>query len=330
MGDFSRRRFLAAAISAVSVLLLSTNVSAEPVRVIGWLSLGSQKSDGRLVTVLLDALKSHGWIQGKNFRFESRFAGGHPDRTPALAAEIVKLKPDVIFSAANPTALILKKQTTTIPIVMGASMDPVAQGLVPSLARPGGNITGMTIFPNETAIKMVELLAEFISRGSRVTIFADKNTWFVQAKYQEEVIGNARDLGLQVQYVKVYTTQDVVNAYTALNADPPAAILSLPSPIMWHMRDFVVKETAKLKVPSVYPFEAFTDAGGLVAYAASLEESYRRAAWYIDRILRGAKPGDLPIEQPARFRMVVNLKTARAQGITIPPSILLRADRIIE
>jgi putative ABC transport system substrate-binding protein len=322
-----RRKLLLATAALFAALVMGTEVRAERPRIVGWLCVGSPKSDSKLLEAFLGGLRAHGWVQGKNLRFEPRFALGKSERLPALAAELIKLKPDVIFSCSTPTHVVFKKLTSTIPIVMGTGADPVAVGLVPSLSHPGGNITGMVAFLHDTSIKMVEILADLIPQGSRVVLLIEATTPFFRS---QQVVRAAKTLGVQVTFMEVATKEDVMRTFAAMAKDPPAGIVQLPGPMLWWTRRESIAETAKLKVPSVYPFEVFSDVGGLISYSSPIDESYARAANYVDRILRGAKPGDLPIEQPTRFRLVVNLKTAKAQGITIPQSILLRADRVIE
>jgi len=330
MVQIKRRNLVIAGGVTLTALLMGGMARADAPRVVGWLTGGSPKSDARLLAAFREGLKAHGWVEGKNLRFEPRFAEGKPQRLPVLAAELIKLKPDVIFSGATPVHLVLKEQTSTIPIVMGTGADPVAVGLVPSLAHPGGNITGMVGFLNETSIKMVEIVASLIPPGSRVVLLLDVNTPFTRPEHQEQVMHAAHDLGIQAEYIKVATKEDVERAFTGLAKNPPSAMVGFPSLLLWHVRRDVIKNTAKLKLPSIYPFEAFADAGGLMSYSAPLAESYRDAATFVDRILRGTKPGDLPIEQPTRLKLVVNLKTAKAQGVTIPQSVLVRADRVIQ
>jgi putative ABC transport system substrate-binding protein len=323
------KSLLAAAV-LLAALLTGIGVRAEAPRVVGWLTGGSPQSDATLLRAFREGLKEHGWIEGTNLRFEARFAEGQLERLPGLAAELVRLKPDVIFSGSTPIHILFKQQTSTIPIVMGTGIDPVAVRLVSDLSRPGGNITGVVGFLNATSLKMLEIAASLVPRGSRVAILIDVNTPFTAAGHRDEVMRGARDLGVQAQYFEVSSKDDVMRTFAAMANHPPAAIVELPSPMLWHLRREVIDETAKLKIPSIYPFEVFADAGGLVSYSAPIEDGYRRAAYYVHRILGGAKPGDLAIEQPTRLKLVVNLKTAKAQGIQIPGSVLLRADRVIE
>ena len=324
-----RRKVLLAITAMVAAPIVRAAGRTKAVRVVGWLTGGSPESDAKLLEAFREGLKAHGWLEGRNLRLEARFARGKPDRVPALAGELVGLKPDVIFSGATPIHLAFKKATSTIPIVMGTGADPVAAGLVASLAHPGGNVTGMVGLLEATPIKMLELAAGLVPRGARIELLVDRSTPFASAAYREQVMHSATALGVRAEYSQVKSGEDVMRAFAALAKHPPAAIVELPSPMLWHMRREVIAATAKLGVPAVYPFAAFADAGGLMSYAASVADSYRRAAGYVDRILRGAKPGDLPVQQPTRLELVVNLETARSQGIRIPQSILLRADRVI-
>ena len=309
----------------------ATQARAQPkLRRIGWLTGGSPKSHAKLLEAFRAGMKEHGWVEGKNLALELRWAEGKLERLPALAAELVALKPDVIVTAANVVHAAAKKATATIPIVMMTGADPVAVGLVANMARPGGNITGLSGFFEATPIKMIELASALVPRGARVAVLVDLNTQFAEPAYRRQVQEAAGSVGLRHIFVDVRTVAEVHAALAALKREPPAALLVLPSPMIFFLaRDMVAPATA-IGVPAIYPFEDSADAGGLMSYAAPIAESYRRSARYVDLILRGAKPGELPIEQPTRLSLVVNLKTAKAQGIEIPREVVLRADRVIE
>lgn len=299
-------------------------------RRIAWLTGGSPKSHARLLDAFRAGLKEHGWVEGKNLAIEFRWAEGKLDRLPALATELVSLRPDVIVTAANVVHEAAKKATSTIPIVMMTGADPIASGLVTNLARPGGNITGLSGFFEATPIKMVELVATLVPRGARVAVLVDVNTQFAEPAYRRQVDEAAGRVGLRQAFVEVRTVPDVYQALEAMKRERPAGLVVLPSPMIFFLaRDMVGPATA-IGVPAIYPFEDSVEAGGLISYAAPVAESYRRSASYVDRILRGAMPGDLPIEQPTRLSLAINAKTARAQGISIPREVILRAERVIE
>lgn len=279
-------------------------LAQEKLRRVGWLTGGSPKSHAKLLEAFRAGMKEHGWVEGKNLALELRWAEGKLDRLDTLAAEMVALKPDVIVTAANVVHAAVKRATSTIPIVMLTGADPIATGLVTNLARPGGNITGLSGFFEATPIKMMELAAALTPRGGLVAVLGDPNTLFGEATYRRQVDEAASRAGVRRAFVDVKTMPEVYQALEAMKRD--------------------------LRIPVIYPFEESAEAGGLMSYAAPLADGYRRAARYVDLILRGAKPGDLPIEQPTRLSLTVNLKTAKAQGIEIPREVVLRADRVIE
>lgn len=323
-----RRKILGLALAGVLPVL--ARAQAQKLRRIGWLTGGSPKSHVRLLEAFREGLREHGWVEGRNLALELRWAEGKPERVPVLAAELVRLKPDVIVTAANPVIAALKKATSTIPIVMATGSDPVAQGLVSSLARPGGNLTGLSGFFEATPTKMLELAAALVGKGSSVSVLVDVNTPFSRAGYRDAAERTAGALGVRAKFVEVATIDEVSRAFAAMAEDPPAATVVLPSPMFFFLSREMPKRAAALRRPVIYPFEESAEAGGLMSYAAPLAESYRRAARYVDLILKGASPGELPIEQPTRLSLAVNLKTAALQGIDIPRDILLRADRLIE
>jgi len=326
-----RRRFTALIAGALAAIVaLPRLASGQAVRRIGWLTGGSPKSHAKLLEAFREGLKEHGWVEGRNIALELRWAEGNMERLPLLAAELVRLKPDVIVTAANPVHVAVKKATATIPIVMATGSDPVAAGLVTSLARPGSNVTGLSGFFEATPIKMLELAAALVPRGARVAALLETKTAFSLPQYRSEFERTAKATGVRGEFVEVASAEDVARAFAALGKSPPAALIVLPGPTMFFLARDMVKSAGALKVPVIYPFEESVEAGGLMSYSAPLAESYRRAARYVDRILKGAKPGELPIEQPMRLALAVNLKTAKAQGITIPRAVLLRADRVIE
>ena len=326
-----RRRFTALIAGALGALAaLPRLASGQAVRRIGWLTGGSPKSHAKLLEAFREGLKEHGWVEGRNIALELRWAEGDNARLPALAADLVRLKPDVIVTAATVVHLAVRKETSSIPIVMATGTDPVGAGLVASLARPGGNVTGLSGFFEATPIKMLELAAALVPRGARVSVLVDVNTPFSRMQYRSEVERTAQAVGIRADFAEVTTVEDVARVLAALGKSPPAALVVLPSPMFFFLAHDMAARAEALRRPVIYPFEESAEAGGLMSYAAPLADNYRRAARYVDRILKGAKPGDLPIEQPTRLALAVNLKTAKAQGIEIPRAILLRADKVIE
>ena len=277
----------------------------------------------------LRGLSELGYVEGKNLTIEYRSAEGKYDRLPDLAAELVRLKVDVILAQSTPAAAAAKNATTTIPIVMAGGSDPVATGLVASLARPGGNITGITIMNAETAGRRLELLKETGAKVSRVAILWNSTNPGAAVVFKQTQTA-AQDLGLQIQSLNVQSVSDLEGAFKAATKGGANALVLLASvPVSNHLRqiaDFAVKN----RLASIYDRSDFVEAGGLMSYGTYLPEMFRRALTYVDKILKGAKPADLPVEQPMKFELVINLKTAKQIGLTIPQSVLYRADKVIK
>ena len=327
----NRRRLLAAlfALGMPAWPRVAQTQAPGRVRRIGWLTGGSPKSHARPLEAFRAGLKEYGWVEGQNIAIELRWAEGKLDRLPTLAAELVRLKPEIIVSAANVVHLAVKKETSTIPIVMMTGTDPVASGLAASFARPGGNVTGLTGFYEATQFKMLELAASLVPRGARVSVLVDVKAAYLP-QLREDLVNPAKAAGLRVEIVEVAAPGDLARAFAAIGKSRPAALVVLPGSMIFAMGGELVRAAEALGVPVIYPFEEMVEAGGLMSYASPLVESYRRAAYFVDRILKGAKPGDLPIERPTRLSLAINLKAAKAQGIVLPREILLRADRVIE
>jgi putative ABC transport system substrate-binding protein len=274
-------------------------------------------------------LRDLGWVEGKNISIEYRYAEGRSDRLPDLAADLVRLKVDVIVASATSDALVARKATRAIPIVMVSAADPVASGLVESLARPGGNITGLSQMSLELSGKRLELLKEMVPKLTRVAVL-----WNPQGAaspvYWKEIQLPARQLGLQLHSLEVRSPNDFDQAFEDATRARAGALSIMPDPVIVANLKRIADLAARSRLPSIYQWSEFADAGGLVTYGVDRADMFRRAATFVDKILKGAKPGDLPIDRATRFELVVNLKTASALGITIPQSILLRADRVIE
>jgi putative ABC transport system substrate-binding protein len=276
-------------------------------------------------------LRDLGYIEGRNVVIETRDAEGKPERFPALAAELVALKVDVIV--APPTAAVAAKQATkTIPIVFAAAADPVASGLVTNLARPGGNVTGLSILASDLVGKSLEQLTQAVPGVSRIVVLWQPGS--LGERTEKEMLKGAdvagRALGVRLQIVEARGPADFDRAFSEMTRARAGALTVLGSPMLNSERRRLVDLAAKNRLPAVYPWREFVDTGGLMSYGANLADNYRRAAIYVDKILKGAKPGDLPVEQPTKFELVINLKTAKALGLTIPPSLLGRADEVIQ
>ena len=280
------------------------------------------------VEALRQGLRELGYVEGKNIVIESRSAEGKLDRLPAVAAELVRLKVNLIVSFGPPATRAAKQATATIPIVMGFDDDPVGSGFVASLARPGGNITGLSTLAPEISGKQLELLKEIVPKLSRVGFLADV-TRPGTAQTLREINLAADAARVQLQYLEVRGPKDIEPAFRAAGKERADAILVLSSPILSSQRSQVVDLAAKSRLPAIYPQSDFMDAGGLMFYGPSITDLFRRAATYVDKILKGRMPTDLPVEQPMKFEFIVNLKAAKEIGLTIPPNVLVRADKVI-
>jgi putative ABC transport system substrate-binding protein len=280
----------------------------------------------------LQGLRDLGYVEGRNVVIEYRDAEGKRERLPALAAELVALKVDVIVAPNTPAALAAKQATRTLPIVFAFAADPVTSGLVTSLARPGGNVTGLSILAPELVSKCLELLKQAVPGVSRVAVLWTPGALGERTEKDmlKEAEGAARALGVQLQFLEARGPEDFDRAFSARTGARAGALTVLPSNVFISERRRLVDLAAKNRLPAVYPWREFADAGGLMSYGANLADNLRRAATYVDKILKGAKSGDLPVEQPTKFELVINLKTAKALGLTIPQSLLLRADQVIE
>jgi ABC-type uncharacterized transport system substrate-binding protein len=278
------------------------------------------------------ALHERGYAQGRNLEIDFRVADGRVERLPALARELVALDPDVIVTGPTPAARAAREATATIPIVAVAMQDPVGDRLVASLARPGGNLTGLTFLGPELAPKCLSLLKEAVPGATRIAVLwhpgsIGEETAKALFERTEDAV---RTLGVQLQPVALRDSGDLERGYAAMTRERANALLLFPSPVLFTARRRVAALAAAHRLPSIGNAREYADLGCLLSYGASIAELYRRGAGYVDRILKGAKPGELPIEQPTQFELVINLKTAKALGLTIPQPLLLRADEVIE
>ncbi len=303
---------------------------------IGILSPGAPLDAGRnpsalafLFGALRESLRELGYVEGQNIAIEYRFAEGRPERLPALAEDLVRLKVDVIVAPSPPAPQAAKRATSTIPIVFVVIGDPVAQGLVASLARPGSNITGLANLAQEVVGKQLELLKEVAPKVSRVAVLQNPTNQ-AHPFVLRQAEGAARTLGVQLHIAHAGTPPEIDAAFAAMRSQRAGGVLVLRDALFLAQRAQIVALAAKSRLPAVYGLREEAQAGGLMAYGASAPAMYRRAATYVDKILKGAKPADLPVEQPTKFELVINLKTAKALGLTIPPSLLGRADEVIE
>jgi putative tryptophan/tyrosine transport system substrate-binding protein len=295
---------------------------------IGFLGGASASSYAPRIDAFRQGLNGLGYIEGKNITIEYRYADGKEDRLPVLAAELVGLNVDVIVTSGPQATRPAKEATATIPIVMAFDSDPVGNGFVASLARPGGNITGLSALSPELSGKQLELLKEIIPKLSRVAVLGNSNEP-ANPKTLREIELAAKAFGVQLQPLDVLGPKDIETAFRAATKRGANALLALASPVLSDHRTQIVDLAAKNRLPAIYPFPDYVEAGGLMSYSANIVDLYRRAATYVDKILKGAKPADLPVEQPKKFEFIINLKAAKQIGLTIPPNVLARADRVI-
>jgi putative ABC transport system substrate-binding protein len=329
-------RLIGLVVLAVSLVLTPPAAEAQqPANVyrVGRLSGGS--SDDPLNKKSFDAFRQGlhdlGWIEGRNIALEPRWAGAKPASVRDLAAELVRLRVDVIVANGSPMIRAARQATTAIPIVMAASgADPVAAGFVASLARPGGNITGLSLLAAALDGKRLELLKEVLPGLGPVAGL--QNPDFPEATNRwRDAEAAAKSLGVLLQAWPVRTPQEIEVAFSATDRPRPTALLVFSDPaVLEPHRGRIIALALKYQLPAIYPWRSYVEEGGLMTYSPSLLDMHRRSAYYVDKILKGAKPGDLPIEQPTKFELVINLKTAKALGLTIPPSVLGRADQVIE
>jgi putative ABC transport system substrate-binding protein len=280
--------------------------------------------------VFRDSLRDHGWIEGKNLIIDSRSTEGHDERLPALAAELVALKPDLLVGIAPQAALALKSATATIPIVFVAVFDPVAIGLVQSLSRPGGNVTGLATYaPGDFLAKRIEIFRELIPGASKIALLVNPSNQ-MQRLLLAEVPSTAQSMGVALPIVEATTVEELDTAFASAAAQHADAMIVLADPATTNREGpRVTALAANHHLPAIYLFPQFAP-GGLIVYGPDIADLFRRAGDYIDKILRGTKPADLPVEQPTKFELIINMKTAKTLGLTVPPSILVRADQVIE
>jgi putative tryptophan/tyrosine transport system substrate-binding protein len=296
---------------------------------VGRLSPLSQSSEGVMFEALRTGLADLGWIEGSNISFELRFADGRLDRLDAAAEELVRAGVDVIVTGSNPGALAAKKATSWIPIVFVTTGDPITGGLVPSLRRPGGNLTGVTTLGVELNAKRLELLKEAFGRIGRIAVLINPGSSYTD-DFRRIADETSRTLSIELYPVPVHDSGGLAAAFDQIRSARVDGMMVLADIMFVTARQHVVELAATTRIPAMYPDRAFADAGGLMFYGAALPDMYRHAASYVDKILRGAKAGDLPVEQPTRLTLVLNLKTAKVLGLEFPPTLLARADEVIE
>ena len=318
---------------ALGVLLLAFSFPAraqqpEKILRIGYLGNSSPALERDFVDAFRQGLRDLGYAEGHNILIEYRWAEGRYDRLPEFAAELVRLKVDVLLTAGTPGALAAKQATQTIPIVMAVSGDAVGTGLVQSLARPGGNITGLTRMTRDLDGKRLELLKEVVPSLSRVAILLNPANP-ISARGWSEAQSPAKALRLKLEPAEVKAAEEFEAPFAAIARQRPGGLFIIADQFLLAHQTQIVDFGARRSLPAIYPYSEFVDAGGLMSYAANDPAMFRRAATYVDKILKGRKPADLPVEQPTKFELVINLKAAKQIGLTIPPTVLARADRVI-
>jgi len=296
---------------------------------IGFLGNSTAELEANLVGSFRDGLRALGYEEGRNIVIEYRWAEGKYERFPALIAELVASNVDVIVTAGTPASLAVKTATTSIPLVMIAVGEPVATGLVASLARPGGNITGVTSMSAEIEGKRLELLREVAPNISHIAVLWNAGSP-IQVIQERETRAAAQVLGMKMLSLGVRTLEEIEDAFAAIMRERPGALLVLADRLFLHHRTLIMEFATQHRLPGVHAYRELVEVGGLMSYGPSYADMHRRAATYVDRILKGEKPADLPVERPVKFELVVNLKAAKALGLEVPPTLLARADEVIE
>lgn len=322
-----RREFIAGLGSAAARPLLARAQEAEKVRRIGWLTAGSTKYVIR--PVFRDAFGDLGWIEGKNVAFEIRAAEDRPDRLPELVAELIRLDVDIIVANGTLAPLAAKRATSTIPIVMAGAGDPLGTGLVASLAHPGGNVTGSSMMVTDMAGKRLQMLKELLPHVAKVAVLWNATNPY-PARVFKQTQAAGQTFGIEVQSLEVRGPDDFDPAFEAAVRRRPDALITVEDSLTFGYRKKIVQLTEKYRLPDLYGVREFVADGGLMCYGVNIDDLYRRAAVYMDKILRGAKPADLPVEQPTKFDLAINLKAAKVLGVEVPPLMLARATEVIE
>ena len=296
---------------------------------VGFMGNSTATLEANLIGPFREGLREHGYEEGRNVEIVSRWAEGSYERFPALIAELIAANVDVIVTAGTPATLAVKKATSTVPVVMAAVGDPVGTGIVPNLARPGGNITGLSAIAPDLEGKRLELLREVVPHLTRVAYFLNPANPF-HTESMRHALAAAQALNIELQPREVSKSEDLDVAFAAIVKEKPDGLLILADRVFLHNRQRMMDFATEHRLPSVNAYRELVEAGGLTSYGPDYGEMHRRAADYVDRILKGARPGDLPVEQPTRFTLIVNLKAAKALGLEVPPTLIARADEVIE
>jgi putative ABC transport system substrate-binding protein len=321
--------FFAILVSLVGCVEMAEAQQSKKIPRIGFLGNSTPALEENLVGPFREGLRDLGYVEGKNILIEYRWAEGKYDRFPALIGELVAQKVDIIVTAGTPASLAVKKAAPSIPLVMAAVGDPIGTGLIESLAHPGGNVTGLTAIAADLEGKRLELLREVIPKLSHVAVFWNPASPF-QVISEKEVQAAARAFRMKVLSLGVQAPEQFDNAFATIRKERPRALLVLADRLFLHNRARIMEFATKNRLPGVYAYLELVEAGGLMSYGPSYADMHRRAATYVDKILKGRKPADLPVEQPIKFELIINLKAAKQIGLTIPPNVLGRADKVIK
>jgi putative tryptophan/tyrosine transport system substrate-binding protein len=324
-----RRKFIALLGGAAAAWPLAARAQQPAIPMVGFLSAGSAQAVERDLAGFRDGIRRLGYVEGNNVQFEFRYADGYLDRLPDLALDLVRLNPRVIVSAPLPAHLAARRATSTIPIVMATGADPVGFGLVASLSHPGGNVTGLANFAETLAAKQIDLLREMVPRLARFGLLVNvTNPLHVPQLRETKIAGEAA--GIVLVPVEVADPDKLESAFDTLQRERVEALLVSPDVSFYSRRRQIAELTATTRLPAIYGYQHHVEEGGLMSYGPDIPDQYRRAASYVDKILRGARPSELPVEQPTKFELVINLKSAKALGLEVPPTLVARADEVIE
>jgi putative tryptophan/tyrosine transport system substrate-binding protein len=325
-----REKFFVWLLATVLLSIAPLAEAQQPTKIpLGFLSANSRAPMSARYEAFRQGLRELGYVEGKNIVIESRYTEGKLDSLPALAAELVRLKVDVIVTEGTTATRFAKEATSSIPIVMAQDPDPVGTGFVASLAQPGGNITGLSNLRPELSGKRLELMKEIVPRLARLSVLGTSTVPGNAQSLKEMELG-ASAFGVQLQYLDVLGPKEIETVFRAASKGRADAVLVLGSPFLLSHRTQVVDLALKSRLPAIYYSTEFVEDGGLMSYGVNINDLFRRAATYVDKILKGRKPADLPVEQPTKFDLVINLKTAKQIGLTIPPNVLARADKVIK
>ncbi|HXZ47088.1 MAG TPA: ABC transporter substrate-binding protein [Pseudolabrys sp.] len=324
-----RRREFISLVGGAAVWPLAARAQKTKIPRVGYLFSFTEPEGRHLWDACREGLRELGYVDGQNIVLEPRWAQGQHDRLPALANELVRLNVNVIVAAATPASLAAKAASSTIPIVIVAVGEPVKTGLVANLAHPGGNVTGLSLLTLDLSGKRLELLHECLRELAQVAVLMNPDNP-ISAIFLSETQAAAQRLGIRLQRLDARRSSDIEEAFSRATDSRVDGLIVFDDPVLWSFRQQIVTQAAMRKIPAVYGYREFVDSGGLMSYGPDRPDQYRRTAIFVDKLLKGSKPGDLPVEQPTKFALFINLKTAKALGATLPPTVLARADEVIE